>query len=45
MTVNSVLVMLQKLIDISLVWLLIYFMLKNLKNNVTSVYYLAHLKQ
>ncbi len=37
MTVNSVLVMLQKLIDISLVWLLIYFMLKNLKNNVKMV--------
>ena len=37
MTVNSALVMLQKLIDISLVWLLIYFMLKNLKNNVKMV--------
>ena len=37
MTLNSALVMLQKLIDISLVWLLIYFVLKNLKNNVKMV--------
>ena len=35
MTVNSVLVILQKIIDISLVWMIIYFILKNIKNNVS----------
>ena len=37
MTVNSALIMLQKLVDISLVWMLIYFILKNLKNNVKMI--------
>ena len=37
MTVNSALVMIQKLVDISLVWMLIYFILKNLKNNVKMI--------
>ena len=37
MTVNSALMMLQKLVDISLVWMLIYFVLKNLKNNVKMI--------
>ena len=34
MTINSVLSIIQKVIDISLVWMLFYFILKNLKNNV-----------
>ncbi len=37
MTINSVLTIVQKIIDISLVWMLIYFVLKNLKNNVKMV--------
>ena len=37
MALNSVLVMIQKLVDISLVWMIIYFVLKNLKNNVKMV--------
>ncbi len=37
MTLNSVLLMLQKLIDISLVWMIIYFILKSLKNNVKMI--------
>lgn len=37
MTVNSVLTIIQKIIDISLVWMLIYFVLKNLKNNIKMV--------
>ncbi len=37
MTINSVLTIIQKIIDISLVWMLIYFVLKNLKNNVKMV--------
>ena len=37
MTVNSILTMLKTLIDISLVWILIYSVLKNLKNNVKMV--------
>ena len=37
MTVDSILVILQKIIDISLVWLIIYFILKNIKNNVKMV--------
>ncbi|MDO5569187.1 MAG: diadenylate cyclase CdaA [bacterium] len=37
MTLNSILVILQKIIDISLVWLIFYFLLKNLRNNVKMV--------
>ncbi len=37
MTVDSILVILQKIIDISLVWVIIYFVLKNIKNNVKMV--------
>lgn len=37
MTTNSVLTMLKALIDISLVWILVYGVLKNLKNNVKMV--------
>ncbi|MGM9881539.1 MAG: diadenylate cyclase CdaA [Bacilli bacterium] len=37
MTVNSILVILQKIIDISLVWIIVYFVLKNIKNNVKMV--------
>ena len=37
MTVNSVLVILQKIIDISLVWMIVYFVLKNIKNNVKMI--------
>ena len=37
MTINSILSILQKIIDISLVWMLFYFILKNLKNNVKMV--------
>ena len=37
MTLNSVLTIMQKIIDISLLWLLIYFVLKNLKNNIKMV--------
>lgn len=37
MTVNSILTMLKALIDISLVWILVYSVLKNLKNNVKMV--------
>ena len=37
MTVNSLLTMLKALIDIALVWILIYAVLKNLKNNVKMV--------
>ena len=37
MTVDSILVILQKVIDISLVWVIIYFVLKNIKNNVKMV--------
>ena len=34
MTLSSIFVILQKLIDVSLVWILIYAVLKNLKNNI-----------
>ena len=34
MTLDSVLVILRAIIDISLVWMVIYFILKNIKNNV-----------
>ena len=37
MTIDSVLVILQKIIDISLVWVIIYFVLKNIKNNVKMI--------
>ena len=37
MTTNSILTMLKTLIDISLVWILVYGVLKNLKNNVKMV--------
>ena len=37
MTTNSLLTMIKALIDISLVWILIYGVLKNLKNNVKMV--------
>ena len=37
MPVNSILTMLKTLIDISLVWILVYAVLKNLKNNVKMV--------
>lgn len=37
MTINSVLVIIQKIIDISLVWLVFYYLLKNLRNNVKMV--------
>lgn len=37
MSFNSIITILQKIIDVSLVWILIYFVLKNLKNNVKMV--------
>ena len=37
MTINSVLTIMQTIVDISLVWMLIYFVLKNLKNNVKMI--------
>ena len=37
MTINSVLTIIQTIVDISLVWMLIYFVLKNLKNNVKMI--------
>ncbi len=37
MTLNSVFAIIQKIIDISLVWIILYFILKNLKNNVKLV--------
>lgn len=37
MTVSSVITVIQKIIDISIVWLLIYWVLKNLKNNIKMV--------
>ena len=37
MTTNSILTMIKALIDISLVWILVYGVLKNLKNNVKMV--------
>lgn len=37
MTVSSVITILQKIIDISLVWILIYSVLKSLKNNVKMI--------
>lgn len=37
MTLNSILTIIQKIIDISLVWFVFYFLLKNLRNNVKMV--------
>ena len=37
MTVDNLLVILQKVIDISLVWMMVYFVLKNIKNNVKII--------
>ena len=37
MTLNTIWSMLKVLIDISLVWILVYAVLKNLKNNVKMV--------
>ena len=37
MTINSLLTMIKALIDIALVWILVYAVLKNLKNNVKMV--------
>ena len=37
MIVSSVITVLQKIIDISIVWILIYWVLKNLKNNIQMV--------
>ncbi len=37
MTVSSLITIIQKIIDISLVWILIYYALKSLKNNVKMV--------
>ena len=37
MAINSVITIVQKIIDISLVWMLVYFVLKNIKNNVKMV--------
>ena len=37
MTINSVLTIIQTIVDISLVWMLIYVVLKNLKNNVKMI--------
>jgi len=37
MTLNSVLVIFQKIIDISLVWLVFYFLLKSIRNNIKMV--------
>jgi len=40
MTIDSIWTMLKSLIDISLIWILIYSVLKNLKNNVKMVFLL-----
>ena len=37
MSLNSILVILQKIIDISSVWMVIYFVLKSVKNNVKLI--------
>ena len=37
MTVSSVITIIQKLVDICLVWIIIYSVLKSLKNNVKMV--------
>ena len=43
MTVDNLLVILQKVIDISLVWMMVYFVLKNIKNNVKIILLLKYL--
>lgn len=40
MTVDNLLVILQKVIDISLVWMMVYFVLKNIKIMLRLYYYL-----
>lgn len=37
MTLNSVLILLRKLVDVSIVWLMIYYVLKRLRTNVKMV--------
>ena len=37
MTVSSLITVIQKIIDISLVWIIIYSVLKGLKNNIKMV--------
>ena len=37
MTISSLIAIIQKIIDISLVWIIIYTVLKNLKNNVKMI--------
>ena len=37
MTVNGILTLLQKIIDVGIVWALIYYVLKNLKHNIKMV--------
>ena len=37
MTVSSLITVIQKIIDISLVWIIIYYILKSLKNNIKMV--------
>ena len=37
MTVSSIITIIQKIIDISLVWVIIYSVLKGLKNNIKMV--------
>ena len=37
MSLDSILVILRAIIDISLVWMVIYFILKNIKNNVKMI--------
>ena len=37
MTVSSFIAVVQKIIDIYLVWILIYYVLKSLKNNIKMV--------
>jgi len=37
MAINNVMTIIQKIIDISLVWMLIYFVLKNIKNNIKMI--------
>ena len=37
MTVSSVITVIQKIIDISLVWIIIYYVLKSLKNNIKMI--------
>ena len=37
MAINSIMTIIQKIIDVSLVWIVFYFILKNLKNNVKMV--------